>query len=254
MPPKKIFPITTGGAGYIPPHTQLNKATIRQNLYDNLSPHSYQSLSDAFKSILGTNTGATHTLEDISVNPQAEQPINDAIWATYLRIPKNRRHKNSPELVRSKYTPSKGKDDVTYYKFPLIDGINHVVEEGTSLPIGSNKVTNMDSSSAGVGNVGDYTIGHGYDNHGEYVSMYDKWDINPFKGSYRMTGLLGDIGNLLFGNIDNLSFGIGKPVHLYDRIYLDDYYGVKEPTHSTWLPEVTIIGKKKNVKPLKRDK
>jgi len=49
--------------------------------------------------------------------------------------------------------------------------------------------------------------------------------------------------------------GFGKPVPVYDRIYLDDYYGVSEPTHSTWLPEVNVYGGKlkqsgkKNLRP-----
>ena len=38
--------------------------------------------------------------------------------------------------------------------------------------------------------------------------------------------------------------GIGKPVHIYDRIYLDDYYGVKQPTHGVYLPEITVRGKR----------
>jgi hypothetical protein len=37
------------------------------------------------------------------------------------------------------------------------------------------------------------------------------------------------------------SFGIGKPIELYDRLYLDDYYGIGDKGgHSTWLPEVTV--------------
>ena len=62
------------------------------------------------------------------------------------------------------------------------------------------------------------------------MSYYDKCDLDPF----------------FYGQGErDITMGIGKPVNIYDRIYLDDYYGVKQPTHATYLPEVTIYGKKK---------
>ena len=50
----------------------------------------------------------------------------------------------------------------------------------------------------------------------------------------------------------DFSFGLGKPFDLYDRVYLNDYYGVKREDvandkhsyYGGWLPEVTIVGKK----------
>jgi hypothetical protein len=64
-----------------------------------------------------------------------------------------------------------------------------------------------------------------YDDNGEYVSYYDKWDLAPiFEGINK-----------------DQSFGIGKPIELYDRLYLDDYYGIgNKGGHATWLPEVTV--------------
>lgn len=55
-----------------------------------------------------------------------------------------------------------------------------------------------------------------------------------------------------------MSNGIGKPVHIYDRIYLDDYYGVPkenrriEPNtyYGGYLPEITVIGQSNRSKKL----
>lgn len=99
-----------------------------------------------------------------------------------------------------------------------------MIQHAGALPIGKNKVV-----TGGIGHaLGRYTIGHNYDNKGEYVSYYDKWDLNPFS----------DAG-------EDLSLGIGKPVNIYDRIYLDDYYGLPEEYRgSTYIPELTVTANK----------
>ena len=50
----------------------------------------------------------------------------------------------------------------------------------------------------------------GNDENGKYISYYDKWDLNPYKGQYSSANI---------SNIDDLSLGIGKPFEIYDRIY-----------------------------------
>ena len=57
---------------------------------------------------------------------------------------------------------------------------------------------------------------------------------------------------------EDKSLGIGKPIHIYDRIYLDDYFNIpkenrtldKDIYYGGYLPEVIIIPKKtkKNIK------
>ena len=43
--------------------------------------------------------------------------------------------------------------------------------------------------------------------------------------------------------------GIGRPVNVYDRLYLDDYYGVRdEDSGGYYIPEITITGKRKKHK------
>jgi hypothetical protein len=97
---------------------------------------------------------------------------------------------------------------------------------------------------------GDHTVGRGHDKKGEYISYYDKYDLNPFTGGTPVkTGIKGIDKWLqtttILPNID-LSMGIGKPFEIYDRIYLDDYYGVPEEAKGgNFLPEVIVTGKKK---------
>ena len=94
-------------------------------------------------------------------------------------------------------------------------------------------------------------LGRGYDEKGDYISYYDKFDLNPFTDKYYGTPIP------FLKNMEDATFGIGKPVHLYDRLYLDDYYGVPH-TGSFYLPEVEVNGYKHGkdsgiyIKPSKR--
>lgn len=52
---------------------------------------------------------------------------------------------------------------------------------------------------------------------------------------------------------EDKSLGIGKPIHIYDRIYLDDYFKIPEENRNLnkntyyggYLPEVIVDGKYK---------
>ncbi len=61
--------------------------------------------------------------------------------------------------------------------------------------------------------LGEFTIDRGKDENGEYISYWDKWDLNPYKGIYSGKDI---------SNIEDLSFGIGKPYNIYDRLYFRD--------------------------------
>jgi len=160
--------------------------------------------------------------------------IVDDIWANYLQIPVNQRRFNT-RLQQSKYAPGIGRENVTYYKLPL-DGYDKewLINETNSLGINKNKVSDIFTHY----NLADHTIGRGFDNRGEYRSYYDRFDLNPFNGKYEGTKIPG------LDKLNDVSLGIGKPVNIYDRIYLDDYYGVKQPTHGVYLPEITVRGKR----------
>lgn len=111
------------------------------------------------------------------------------------------------------------------------DHYNYQLDNNEYLKFGQSKVADTLSDAFGA-----HTISRNVDpNKGEYISYYDLWDLAPFKGH---------------GSDESMS--IGKPVHFYDRLYLDDFYGVdssvrgypKGTYYGGWLPEVTIRPRK----------
>ena len=60
--------------------------------------------------------------------------------------------------------------------------------------------------------MGTYTVGRGEDENGEYVSYYDEWNINPFKGKSANITIPG------VSSVEDISV-LGTPIKLYDRRY-----------------------------------
>lgn len=253
--------VTTGGAGYIPDYSThnsidgLKKAVydyytgglpveeVRNRLYNNVSPYGYFDVSHRIRSAVRDNipfkksddTGYFEDLregKDPKIDSRGYSPKRDDIFAEYLQIPKNKRHSfpnnSGVKLIKSKYVPTIGKENNSYLALKLPDNYKEsLVRAGENVPMGKNQLF----VTKPLGDfLGEHTVGKGYDSKGEYVSYYDRWDLDPF----------------FYGQGErDITMGIGKPVNIYDRIYLDDYYGIKQPTHATYLPEVTVYGKKK---------
>lgn len=175
----------------------------------------------------------------------------------YLRMPQR-----TGTMLPAKYTPSINNDKTkplpTYRSTYLSDPF--VVEEFILPAVSNLKRSNVKSKDAKDFAAGDiYSIGRsgknantllplaghatvGYNispKKGEYVSYFDQWDIN-------MHGKA--------GGKDHIAKVIdAQPFNLYDRIYLDDYYGVdtsegfkqeKKKNSNTyyggWLPEIKV--------------
>lgn len=126
----------------------------------------------------------------------------------------------------SKNKPSISKDsNATYYKYKNRKLDEVVLNAGKNLNVGDKVVAvedndvseklfsqMTDETSGAISNLGHFTISKGKDDKGEYVSYYDKYDLNP-KG--------------LTNNV-NL---IGKPFEVYNKIYLNEKFqkgGVSE--------------------------
>jgi len=89
--------------------------------------------------------------------------------------------------------------------------------------------------------LGDFTVTKGEDDHGKYISIYDKIDFNPFQtGDGSSTNAAGKALQLYMKsqgydvdeNTEAASLlGAGKPYEIYDRIYYDDKTGkiIKSP-------------------------
>lgn len=232
--------ITTGGAGYIPSNYGQGAIDyVRRKLYDNILPWGYNDIPQRVYNVVVKNKKEEDETRD--------RAIRDNLFATYLQIPNSERHTiegGKVTLTDARYKPKgavKGKPTYRFTKLtPAAEygilayagqvpgGLN--IEGGDYLPIGKNRVVypNDINAFSELEGLGQFTVGRGYDKKGEYVSYYDSWDLGDTNSPYK-----------------DLSLGIGKPFNIYDRIYLDDYYGVKEPTHATYLPEVIITGKKR---------
>lgn len=209
----------------------LNSTNIRESIYKPLRQRFYDNIRpDGW----GENTTERVLNAAVFNKPASESdserlPLADDLWATYLQIPYNKRHNISTSdkqyLTPARYLPTignEGKDE--YYKLNNINPnrIDALIMSGSELPIGKNKTDII------IPGLGEHTIGKGIDKKGEYISYYDKYDL--------------DLSNNQNGDS---TIGIGKPFNVYDRIYLDDYYEVPNPTHATYLPEVTITGKRR---------
>lgn len=191
-------------------HLDNTKQTIidkvRRRLYDNIIPFSYGHPIQRVYSALVKNKPSSYEKMPDSGNYDAL----DEIYANYLQIPKYNRHYDSV-LKQSLYKPSKATDATAiYYSLPLEDK-----EKQRLIKLAING-----SASEVNTELGEYKLDLGEDEKGKYVSYYDSWDINPFKGvtsySNKITSLLG------LDKIGDMTFGIGKPVEIYDRIYYND--------------------------------
>lgn len=234
-------PVTTGGAGYIPSNYGQGAIDyVRKTLYDNILPWGYNDIPQRVYNAVVRNKKEEDETRD--------RAIRDDLFATYLQIPNSERHSidgGKATLSKSKYKPKGATKDKPTYKFDELTppaeygilayagqvpgGLN--IQGESYLPIGKNRVIypNDINAFSELEGLGQFTVGRGHDNKGEYISYYDSWDLGNTKNPYK-----------------DMSLGIGRSFNIYDRIYLDDYYGVPSPYRgSSYLPEVTVTGKKR---------
>ena len=260
-------PVTTGGTGYIPDnYGQSTMDAVRRRLYRNITPFGYHNpISRTLGAIALNQQDDTRIEENKRIKDSVpEASALDALWATYLNIPENQRR-----AINSKYGISKTKDG--YYRFNSPGMIFNFEQD-----LSPNGLFGLPGRKADMMNgiLGNYTTGIRRDTKGDYIFYSDSrlnpdgtpniktgWDINPYSntvdndteetteehGQYGQDkkDLSYKIGKALFGNIEDVSMGIGTPVPIYDKIYLDDYYGLsKEQQGGHYLPEITVYGSK----------
>lgn len=234
--------INTIGLGYI--FNKYGKKTIdfiRKRLYNNVLPWGYNDIPQrAYNAIVKNKK---------EVDETRDKALRDDLWATYLQIPKKERHNikgGKVTLEKANYSPKgvnpnkevyKFKDLLDVTKFGLLNYAGIIpysinFNSGEYLPIGKNRVVYPKDLGAftELEGLGQFTVGRGYDKKGDYVSYYDSWDLGETnKNPYR-----------------DATFGIGRPFNVYDRIYLDDYFGVpNEHKGGIYLPEVLVTGTRK---------
>lgn len=274
---------TTSGGGYIQPiNVEKFKNYIKGKIYNYVTGglpinvvrnRMYNNLFQGYDAGISNLSDNIKRVRKAIINNQKEkilgqanltrQVFMDDLFAEYLQIPKNKR-RNIPKnyLTDSPYKPNINKNNINYKRINHRyvtghSGLHPDDEERLVNAVMKGEYTNkIDAYSANknlqststnhspiplnktaISNVlmnyglGTHTISRGKDNRGEYVSYYDLWDMAPTTNSA--------------GNKDE-SMGIGKPIHIYDRVYLDDFYGVpNEYSGGYYIPEVIIKGNRK---------
>ena len=154
--------------------------------------------------------------------------IADELYAQYLGIPVKDRH-TKVRLSKSPYRSGS-------YRMPITNAEwDKIISETDDLNVGESTSTGV-FRTAGLNTS---AIGKGHDGRGEYRSYGDSFDLNPFRGSTAIKDIPG------LNKINDLSLGLFNPVEIYDRVYLDDYYGVpKKDRGGNYLPEIVIYGRK----------
>ena len=234
-----------------------------EKAFKNIVPQGYGDLTrtldriERYEKNLGRNPEETlwYGAEDSSTGKPIyyDLPKRDDAFALYLGLPQ----KNKSFGI-SEYQPGDSKENKYYYKPNYLDenlknrlvasyfsnvedGKNTYIanERGDAFP---QKTDSLERAGVPFENpmyaewmvdnaLGDFKMSKGKDKKGHYISIYDEWDLNPFKqgeGSSsnpaaaalkvfaKMKGV--DVGDET--EMSNL-FGAGKPFEIYDRIYYD---------------------------------
>lgn len=237
------------------------KKQIRHRLYSNITPFGYQRpLSRSFSAVVLNRDDDLRDGEDELIKSNSpESSALDLLWAQYLGIPKSQRRKNQYSLIKNSDGSFRFNDPSLILNFG-----NDLSPRGLYSSPGR-KAIMMN------GILGNHGVGLSRDAKGDYIYYTDSslkkdgtpdlstgWDINPYSktvdasqdessdevGQYgqQKKSLSYRIGKLLFGNKEDVSMGIGKPIPIYDKIYLDDYYDVPHQG-AHYLPEITITRK-----------
>ena len=113
----------------------LSIQDIRERLYNNLNPYYYPwDQKDIVSRVQNAVTHQPTYRQDPGFQDGYRKiyysPYRDDIWAEYLSIPKNKRHKfdnagsllNSDKVIPSKYTPTINDSDIIY-QYKTIDNL-----------------------------------------------------------------------------------------------------------------------------------
>ena len=186
-------------------YDQLTKTVedkdLPQHIYETVAPTGYVDPANYFRYL-------TNTKRDTYIDPRSEEAFKQ-----YLGINKEPKY-----LSESKYKPSQSTDpNATYYT--LDEELNKsILEYAKKLKVGESQVIDefdvsrdedYDESGYNIYSaLGNFTIGRGKDDQGEYVSYYDKYDFkDPAEISWATDG------NLIQDTMK------GTPFEIYNRIY-----------------------------------
>ncbi len=217
-PLHKDPPSTVSGynLGYKALKFGLTSATkpIREKIAKNLRPFSYE----------GSDGGAIERVKNVLIGDPEPGSI-----ASDKQEPRHRQYKpkegmqakrerqdllsmmmtgkqQHSSIPVSEYKPTKAKNkNITYYTSPETEvDINKMVQD----PDWDGSLDKIKSTYGRV--LGNYTINKGEDERGKYISYYDVWDLNPYKGKNKVADMVTTAGQYFSGV---------KPAEIYGRVY-----------------------------------
>ena len=202
---------------------------VRLKLYDNIDPFGYDNADMRVTAALATPSLSNLGRQDFYVRKSENAPFRDDIWRTYLGVDPKYMHGFVGGTIHtvepSKYSPTIGSEGNIYYRISdaglrVGDKPSQIVNTALfgekDIPYSNDNINPLRIGEVRQSDVlgryfGDHSLSRGIDpQRGEYISYYDLWDIAPMSDR---------------GATDQ-SHGIGTPINFYDRIYLDDYFGV----------------------------
>ena len=212
---------------------------LRKRLYNNIEPFGYNDVGSRLINAIVLNKNEHDNYKgdysDVERAPAQYQTI-DNIWGEYLHIPeKERRYSNG------KYKIKNNENGTFSLPFESMEDIMQTVNSNNPLLWGQR-------GKLGNSVVGEYDVHRGYDKNGDYLKYIDHWRINPY--DVKEDKEYGQDNNSLlkwyFKGKDDASLGLGTPVEIQGKYYLDDIYNVKgEDRGGHYLPEVVVTGKKR---------
>lgn len=260
-----------------------------ERAFNNINPQGYGDLEsnlkrlNDFKNNKGREKNLWYDSESSSTgkNIYYNTPKRDDAFSLYLGLPQKNK---SFEL--SNYKPSISNEQVNYYKPTYISSeMKQDLLNKLLLYKGGDSYNNTDKNEKYITNersdvfdkevnrlekagikfenpkiaelvmdnpLGDFTSSFGKDENGSYISIYDKWDLQPFKTGegasvideakskamllyLKAKGI--DVNNET--EVSSL-FGSGKPFEVYDKIYYDSKTNKIKQDGGNAVPEVIL--------------
>lgn len=197
-----------GGGGGIPSLIPLINApealkgayrAVKERAYKTIIPQSY-NIPKATKEFI---SGKERDLN-------AVEPVRNEEWARYLGVP----YEGESNFEPSPYRPTKGQTYDTVLRFK--DESQIVSDDVLNQMLDRQKKTGKNSFlvTGNGGGLGSYTLSLGEDEKGKYISYYDDWNINPFKGVNSKTKIpiISDVEDVVPGS---------HPFTVYGRRYYE---------------------------------
>jgi hypothetical protein len=260
---KRIAKLELDKYGYTSDQRKSYVKGKSEKAFRNIVPQGYGDLTQTLDRInryekdLGRNPDETiwFGAEDSSTGKPIyyDLPKRDDAFALYLGLPQ----KNKSFGI-SEYQPGDSKENKYYFKpnyldenlknrlvasyFDNVDDDSNVYIANERLDAFRQKTDSLRRAGVPDENpiyanwivdnpLGDFKMSKGKDKKGHYISIYDQWDLNPFKqgegaSSNAAAATLKTFAKMKGVDVDDETemsnlFGAGKPFEIYDRIYYD---------------------------------